>query len=233
MADLKDYTMEQVLEWLKTIKITDQSLKAIEELKMIGEELVDAEADELMDDGVTGDDAKRIIHAIKSFKPLEDTAEKPTDTAGAAVKKEAPEIKILKAQLAEAEKSYKELVNLKKAMSAITMPVGCILQCKEELNSLPEEKKGPTQKKFTMYVKKRDEVLKKLRELRSTFKEDSENWRAIAEIHEGSMQVVSKNSNYNFGKLVTTHTSRVFREQRAALASIKDAKQKLKKLGAV
>lgn len=110
------------------------------------------------------------------------------------------------------------------------MPVGYILQCKEELKILPEEKKDATQKKFTKYVKMRDEVLKKLRGMRGKFTEGSENWQAIAEVHEGSMQVVSKNSNFTFSKMVTTHTSRIFRKQRAAMAVIKEAKKALQQL---
>mmetsp|Transcript_12440 Transcript_12440/g.19768 ORF Transcript_12440/g.19768 Transcript_12440/m.19768 type:complete len:112 (+) Transcript_12440:106-441(+) len=107
------------------------------------------------------------------------------------------------------------------------MPVGCIMRCKDELKGLSEEKKGPVQKRFTMHVKKRDNLLKKLRKLREKYPEGSDNWNAITEVHEGSMQVVSKHSNFSFGKMLTTHTSRIFKEQRQALASIKECKKKI------
>mmetsp|Transcript_6916 Transcript_6916/g.12716 ORF Transcript_6916/g.12716 Transcript_6916/m.12716 type:complete len:236 (-) Transcript_6916:117-824(-) len=229
MAELKDYSFEELLEWLKGLEISEKSMKAIADAKMIGEELVDAETDELIDEGVSEEDIKKIVRAVESFVPSAGGDGKAEDDAkDAPEKKENPEKVRLKAELAKAEKEYKDLGDLKKVMSSISMPVGYIMQYTEELKKLPEEKRGPTQKKFTMMVKKRDEILKKLRDIRAKFPDNSENWRAIAEVHEGSMQVMNAMTNFNFGKMVTTHTSRIFREQRSAMARLKDAKKALK-----
>mmetsp|Transcript_40889 Transcript_40889/g.65733 ORF Transcript_40889/g.65733 Transcript_40889/m.65733 type:complete len:239 (-) Transcript_40889:70-786(-) len=230
---VKELGMEQLQSWLGTLGISKESTEALTKCKMIGEELAEAELDELIEEGVSQDDAKRILHAMADYKPppgkedksKEDGGKKPTEG-----KKVDLERLKLEAKLAEAQKLYKKLGDLKKAISMISLPVGYILQCKEELQKLPEEKKGPTQKKFTKFVKMRDDVLKTLRDMREDFPENSDNWRAIAEVHEGSMQVISANSNFTFGKMVTTHTSRIFREQRVAMGTMKDTKKALKAL---
>ena len=64
---LTDAGIEKVLKWVAGVGVSEESLKAIEEAKMIGEELVDAELDDLTDEGVSEEDAKKILDALKQL----------------------------------------------------------------------------------------------------------------------------------------------------------------------
>ncbi len=67
LVSLTDAGIEKVLKWVAGVGVSEESLKAIEEAKMIGEELVDAELDDLTDEGVSEEDAKKILDALKQL----------------------------------------------------------------------------------------------------------------------------------------------------------------------
>ncbi len=232
--ELSDFETKDVVAWVKKLSVSDATVEALESMKMIGEELADAERDDLTDEGVSEKDADVILAAVKTYKPEVAVGGSEGGSNESKESKKAPldleKAKLERAQQA-AEKKYKDLVALKKVMSAVSMPVGYLLQLRKDIKDCKDDKKKTKlEKSYASFIKKRDAALKALRDSRSTCPEGSDNWRAIAEIHEGALQVHSPQSNFDFQKMLTTHTSRVFREQRGAMAGIKDARKGLRDL---